>query len=141
MGTAIEVAKFLSVQGGVLLKPANPRISLGATIDLASIAVVPLGIVATYNLDLSGRAGPVDKFSVEAKVNLGDRGRSALAARAEELFLLGVEQYADGNYAQAVELWRQVLEIEPAHQAAADNIRTAEEALSLQRGRAAGASE
>lgn len=134
LGTNVEVARFLSFQGGVLLKPANPRISLGATIDLASITVAPLGIVATYNLDLSGRAGPVDKFSVEAKVNLGDQGRGALAQRAEELFLLGVEQYADGRYAKAVELWKQVLEIDPGHQAAADNIRTAEEALSLQRG-------
>ncbi len=141
VGTTVEVARFLSVQGGVLLKPANPRISLGATFDLAAITVAPLGIVATYNLDLSGRAGPVDKFSVEAKVNLGDRGRSALAQRAEELFLLGVEQYADGNYAGAVELWRQVLEIDPAHQAAADNIRTAEDALSLQRGAQAGKTE
>ena len=135
-GTTVEVAKFLSIQAGVLMKPSNPRISVGATVDLASIALVPLGIVATYNLDLSGRAGPLDKFSLEARVNLGDRGRGALAQQAEDFFLLGVEQYADGNYARAIEFWRQVLEIDPDHQAAADNIRTAEEALSLQRGQA-----
>ena len=141
LGTNLEVAKFLSVQGGLLMKSANPRISLGATVDLGMVNLVPLGIVATYNLDLSGRAGPLDKFSVQAKVNLGDRGRGALAQRVEELFLLGVEQYADGNYAEAIDLWRQVLQIEPRHQAAAEDIRTAEEVLSLRRGGTAGSAE
>lgn len=141
VGTTVEVAKFISVQAGLLMKPGNPRISMGATIDLGTVTLVPLGIVATYNLDLSGRAGPLDKFSVQARVNLGDRGRGALAQQAEELFLLGVEHYADGSYAQAIEAWRQVLEIDPRHQAAAENIRTAEEALSLQGGTAAGSGE
>lgn len=141
LGTTVEIAKFLSVQGGLLMKPGNPRISVGATVDLGTVNIVPLGIVATYNLDLSGRAGPLDKFSVQAKVNLGDKGRGALAQRVEELFLLGVEQYADGNYAQAIGLWRQVLEIEPRHRAAAENIRTAEEVLSLRRDGAADTAE
>ena len=138
IGSNVEVAKFLSIQAGVLLKPANPRISLGASIDLGTIALVPLGIVATYNLDLSGKAGPIDKFSVQARVNLGDRGRGALQQKVEELFLLGVEEYANGNYARAIVYWGQVLEIEPAHQAAAENIRTAEDALSLQGGKTGG---
>ncbi len=138
IGSNLEVAKFLSIQAGVLLKPANPRISLGASIDMGTIATIPLGIVATYNLDLSGKAGPIDKFSLQARVNLGDRGRGALQQKVEDLFLLGVEEYANGNYASAIEYWRQVLEIEPAHQAAAANIKTAEDALSLQTGETGG---
>jgi hypothetical protein len=120
------------MQAGLLLKPGNPRISLGAAIDMGMINLVPLAIVATYNLDLSGKAGPIDKFSVQARVNLGDRGRGALQQKVEELFLLGIEEYSNGNYARAVEFWKQLLEIEPSHQAAAENIRTAEDALSLQ---------
>jgi len=132
IGSSVEVAKFLSMQAGLLLKPGNPRISLGAAIDMGMINLVPLAIVATYNLDLSGKAGPIDKFSVQARVNLGDRGRGALQQKVEELFLLGIEEYSNGNYARAVEFWKQLLEIEPSHQAAAENIRTAEDALSLQ---------
>jgi len=141
VGTTVEVAKFLSMQGGLLMKPGNPRISMGATVDLGTVNLVPLIVVATYNLDLSGRAGPLDKFSVQARVTLGDRGRGALAQRIEDLFLLGVEQYADENYAGAIELWQQVLEIDPRHQAAAESILTAQEALSLQRGQAARTAE
>ena len=114
---------------------------MGATVDLGTVNLVPLIVVATYNLDLSGRAGPLDKFSVQARVTLGDRGRGALAQRIEDLFLLGVEQYADENYAGAIELWQQVLEIDPRHLAAAKNILTAQEALSLQRGQAAPTAE
>jgi hypothetical protein len=141
VGSSVEVARFMSMQAGVLLKPGNPRISLGAAIDMGMINLVPLAIVATYNLDLSGKAGPIDKFSVQARVNLGDRGRGALQQKVEELFLLGVEEYSNGNYARAVEFWKQVLEIEPSDQAAVENIRTAEDALSLQGSGAGGGAE
>jgi tetratricopeptide (TPR) repeat protein len=85
-----------------------------------------------YNLDLSGRLNPLDKFSLEAKLNLGDRGRLAQRNRIDELYLSGLEAYAQGNLEEAIRLWEQVLSIEPGFQPAQDNIATARKALELQ---------
>jgi hypothetical protein len=127
VGTSVAMTSFLSVQGGVLMKADNPRLSLGALISLGT-----LNFDVNYNLDLSGQLSPLDKFSVEAKLDLGDSGRAQREARAEQLYLQGVDEFANGNYAKAIELWKQVLVIEPKYQPAADSIRTVEKTLSLQ---------
>jgi len=127
VGTSVAMTSFLSVQGGVLMKADNPRLSLGALIDLGT-----LNFDVNYNLDLSGQLSPLDKFSVEAKLDLGDSGRAEREARAEQLYLEGVDEFANGNYAKAIELWKQVLVIDPKYQPATDSIRTVEKTLSLQ---------
>lgn len=127
VGTTVAMTEFLSLQAGVLMKADNPRLSLGTCIELGT-----LNFNVNYNLDLSGQLNPLDKFSVQAKLDLGDGGRGAREAQAEKLYLQGVEEFANGNYAKAIELWKQVLVIDPKYQPAADNIRTVEKTLSLQ---------
>jgi len=127
VGTNVAVTDFLSIQGGVLMKADNPRLSLGTCLALGT-----LNFNVNYNLDLSGQLNPLDKFSVQAKLDLGDLGRSAREAQAEKLYLQGVEEFANGNYDKAIELWKQVLVIDPKYQPAEDNIRTVEKTLSLQ---------
>ncbi len=127
VGTNVAMTEFLSIQGGVLLKADNPRLSLGTTIELGT-----LNFNVNYNLDLSGQLNPLDKFSIQAKLDLGDSGRAAREAQAENLYLQGVEEFANGNYEKAIELWKQVLVIDPKYTPAADNIRTVEKTLSLQ---------
>jgi hypothetical protein len=127
LGTIVNVTDFLSVQGGVLLKADNPRISIGSALD---VGVVDL--IVNYNLDLSGQLNPLDKFSVQARFNLGDSGRAARAADNDALYLQGVEEYAKGNYEKAIALWEEVLQADPKYQPAADNIRTVKQSMALQ---------
>ena len=127
VGTNIAMTSFLSIQGGVLMKADNPRLSLGTMLELGT-----LNFDVNYNLDLSGQLNPLDKFSVEARLDLGDSGRGEREAHAEQLYLQGVDEFAGGNYAKAIELWKQVLVVDPKYQPAADSIRTVEKSLSLQ---------
>jgi len=126
-GTTVAMTSFLSVQGGVLMKADNPRISVGAALSLGTLA-----LTMNYNLDLSGSLNPVDKFSVQARFDLGDSGRSARAQEADALYLQGVEEFANGNYEKALALWEEVLKLDPKYQPAADNIRTVKQTLALQ---------
>jgi tetratricopeptide (TPR) repeat protein len=126
-GVNVAVTSFLELQGGVLLKADNPRVSIGAALDLRKVS-----FVLNYNLDLSGRLNPLDKFSIEAKLNLGDRGRQAERKQVDELYLNGLEAYAQGNLEQAIELWEQALAIDPGFTPARENIATARKALELQ---------
>lgn len=127
VGTTVAMTSFLSVQGGVLMKADNPRISVGAAVSLGTLA-----LDMNYNLDLSGSVNPLDKFSVQAKFDLGDQGRAAREQQAEALYLQGVEEFAKGNYAGAVALWEEVLKLDPKYTPAAENIRTAKQSMSLQ---------
>ncbi|GAG86404.1 unnamed protein product, partial [marine sediment metagenome] len=63
-GLNVTVTNFLSIQSGFQFKGDNPRVSIGSTIDLEKIS-----FIVNYNLDLSGRLNPLDKFSIEAKLN------------------------------------------------------------------------
>jgi hypothetical protein len=133
VGSTVAITSFLSVQGGFLASASNPKISVGAALDIGT-----LDLTMNYNLDLSGSVNPVDKFSVEARFLLGDSGRAAAAQRADELYLQGVEAYAAGDLVKAIDLWRQVLAIDPRYVPASDNIKTAQETLALQGSRASG---
>jgi len=115
------------VQAGVLMEADNPRLSLGTLISLGT-----LNFDVNYNLDLSGQLDPLDKFSVQAKLDLGDFGRSEKEAQAEQFYLQGVDEFANGDYTKAIELWKEALLVDPKYQPAADSIRTVERTLSLQ---------
>jgi hypothetical protein len=127
VGTNVLVTSFLSIQGGVLMKADNPRVSVGAALALGTLA-----LNMNYNLDLSGSLNPLDKFSVQAKFDLGDGGRSARAREADSLFLQGIEEFANGNYEKALALWQDVLKIDPTYLPAVDNIRIVQRTISLQ---------
>jgi hypothetical protein len=127
VGTSVSMTEFLSVQGGLLWKADNPRVSLGAALALGTF-----DLTVNYNLDLSGQLNPLDKFSVQAKFDLGDSGRGTRASEVERVYLQGVEEFANGNYEKAIELWQKVLAMDPKYTPAADNIRTVKRTLALQ---------
>ena len=90
-GLDVNITDFLSLQSGIQLRE-NPHISFGGALDLETIS-----FVVNYNLDLSGKINPMDKFSIEAKLNLGDSGRQALQKKVEDLYASGLEAYAAGE--------------------------------------------
>jgi hypothetical protein len=127
VGTTVAVTSFLSVQGGVLMKADNPRVSVGTALTLGTLA-----LEMNYNLDLSGSLNPVDKFSVQARFDLGDSGRGARVQEAESLYLQGVEEFANGNFEKALALWQETLKLDPKYLPALDNIRTVQQTIALQ---------
>jgi hypothetical protein len=127
-GMNIDITPFLSIQSGFRFKGDNPRISVGSTLDLEKIS-----FIVNYNLDLSGRLNPLDKFSVEAKLNLGDRGRLAMQNQVEEHYLNGLESYAKGSIIEAIKFWEMALEIDPTFTPARDHIKVAKKEVELQR--------
>ena len=126
-GIDVNFTNFFSLQSGFQLKE-NPRISLGATVDLDEVS-----FIINYNLDLSGRVNPLDKFSVEAKLNLGDGGRLALQKRVDELYANGLEAYAQGDFEQAVRDWEEALKLNPKFLPARENLDTLKERIDLQK--------
>ncbi len=109
------------------MKADNPRVSVGANLTLGTMA-----LNMNYNLDLSGSLNPLDKFSVEAKFDLGDSGRAARAQKADALYLQGIEEFANGNYEKALDLWKEVLKVDPTYLPAVEDIRTVQRTILLE---------
>jgi len=107
----------------------NPRISVGTSVNLGTV-----DLDINYNLDLSGELNPVDKFSVQARFDLGDSGRAARQKQIDSLYSQGLVEYANHNYQKAIDLWQQVLALDPGYKPAADYIATAKKTLLLQQG-------
>ncbi|HPM72671.1 MAG TPA: hypothetical protein PLE25_06840, partial [Spirochaetales bacterium] len=63
--------------------------------------------------------------------DMGDMGRTARAARAEELYLQGLDAYAAGDLPLAISYWNESLRLNPNFDPARENRDTAQEALNL----------
>ncbi len=126
-GLNVVITNFLSLQSGFHYKGDNPRMSLGTTVDLKNVS-----LVINYNIDLSGQLNPLDKFSIEAKLNLGDMGRLSQRNKIDNLYYTGLEEYANGNIEEAIKYWEEVLKLDPTYLPAKDNIKIAKKALELQ---------
>jgi hypothetical protein len=128
VGANVAVAEFLSLQAGMHWKPGNPRVSIGADVDLGSWSVN-----ANYNLDMSALArNPADKFSIQARIDLGDRGRGERRLRADELYAEGLREFSVGNLLKAIELWKAVLEIDLKYSPASQYIAIAQATIDIQ---------
>jgi hypothetical protein len=126
-GIDVTVTPFLSIQGGFRIKE-NPQVSVGSTLDLGQIT-----FTANYNLDLSGSINPVDKFSIEATVNLGDSGRASQRKQVDELYASGLEDFARGEFERAISEWEAALKLDPHFKPADEAIATAKKRLELQK--------
>ncbi|MFO8065532.1 MAG: UPF0164 family protein [Spirochaetota bacterium] len=127
-GASVRVTEFLAAQTGFQLRGGNPRFALGSTVDFPAVT-----LQLNYTLDLTTQVDRVDRFSVQASFNLGDRGRGERKAKVEEFYVDALEAYADGNLERAVELGNQALEIDPTFTPAAKTLENAEKMLDLQR--------
>ena len=123
-GLDVTVTDFFSIQSGFNYRGANPRFTLGGTVNLKKVS-----FVANYTLDLSSQVGNLDRFSVEAKINLGDDGRMALRNKVDEYYLEGVEEFANGNLNRAITAFEKALELDPGFTPARDYLSEVERQL------------
>jgi opacity protein-like surface antigen len=108
-GYLVQVADFFTVQGGLLIKGGNPRLSIGSSfdVDLAKITV-------NYTLDLTTQFTPLNRISVQAAFSLGDLGRGDIAKKVDTLYLNGLDEYARGEIDTAISMWEEALALDPS---------------------------
>jgi len=127
-GMDLAFTNFFSVQTGFKYRGANPKISVGAILNLAKIR-----FSINYTLDLTTYTQSVDHFSIQAQLKLGDRGRAELQAKIDEYYTSGLQAYADGRLQESIEYWDKVLELDPDFQPAKEMKVVAEKAITLQK--------
>jgi hypothetical protein len=126
-GVAIDFVKFFTFLGGLQLKGANPRLSIGGEIN-----VNDLQFNVNYTLDMTTQAAIFNRISLAAKLNLGDRGRAARQNQVEQLYIRGLKLYASGDLESAIAVWQEALAIDKRFDPAIEGISTAKTTLEIQ---------
>lgn len=107
-GGSVDITKFLSMRAGLLSKIGNLRITIGSALQLDSIA-----LDVNYTMDLLTQLQPLNRVSVAARFDFGDRGRKERAALVESHYLRGLEAYAGGDNEEALREWEAALKLDP----------------------------
>jgi tetratricopeptide (TPR) repeat protein len=149
-GIEAHATNFLSMRGGIQGKPGNIRLVMGSALRIGNSgkregpradtfgfgqAASSRGLVLdiNYSLDMLSQLQPMNRLSLGIRVDLGDQGRGAKAARVDELYLEGLEAYAQSDYPRARQCWQEALELNPQFLPALENLAILEEALDVQR--------
>jgi len=117
LGLSVNVTSFLSMRAGVLFKAGSSRVAVGSAINMDRISVD-----VNYTLDLLTQLQPLNRISLAIRFDLGDNGRSQRTSKVEELYLLGLEAYSRGNFADARLCWEEALRIDPQYNPAKDSL-------------------
>lgn len=125
IGYAMDIASFWDLHAGLLIK-GGPRLSLGT-----SISVNPLILVINYTLDLTTQTTPLNRLSIEARFDMGDRGRQERANMVDNLYILGLEAYAQDRIDEAIAYWQEALNLDPYFDPAREGLRLAAGYLDL----------
>ena len=103
-GVILAFTKQFNLLMGAEFKGGNPRFSVGSELQLTNAR-----LNFNYTLDLTSSFNPINRISVSAKILLGDRGRAERQAQIDQLYLKGLEYYANSEWEKAIEEWQAVL--------------------------------
>ena len=117
LGLSVNVASFLSMRAGFMLKAGSSRITVGSAVNLDRVA-----LDINYTLDMLTQLQPLNRISLAVRFDLGDNGRSQIAGKVEELYLLGLEAYSRGNFADARLCWEEALRLDPRFDPAKESL-------------------
>ncbi len=120
------ITNFFSLQAGMLVKGGNPKISLGSELNWKKMT-----FSLSYSLDLTSSLNPVNRISLSAKLNLGDRGRSELQGIIDSMYTQGLNYYVSGEFTQAIAIWEETLLLSPRFDPALDGIVAANQSIQL----------
>ena len=104
IGIDWTVTSYLEFMAGFRLKGGNPRFSLGSEFKIKKFI-----FDVNYTFDLTSSLNPVNHFSLSARVALGDRGRKIKQENCDKYYTMGLDEYAKGNYDEAVKWWTEAL--------------------------------
>jgi hypothetical protein len=126
-GVSVVFTDFFATQAGFQLKGGDPRITLGADVNLTSFA-----IHVNYILDMTTQFGALDNFSIQMRFNFGDRGRGARQRAIEIEYLNALDSLAKGDLNSTIQLCRQILTNDPSFDPARETLRNALRSQDLQ---------
>jgi hypothetical protein len=124
VGILANVTSFFRLQGGLLMKGADPRISLGSSFELELMRVS-----VNYTLDLTTQFTPLNRISIQASFALGDGGRADLAKKVDTLYLNGLDAYARGDNKGAVVYWTEAVRLDPTFDPAQESLLVVQAAV------------
>ncbi|MCR4952751.1 MAG: UPF0164 family protein [Treponema sp.] len=125
-GTAIDITKNFTLLAGFNLKGANPKISAGTEFTFQKVC-----FNFNYTLDLASSINPINRISLSAKINLGDRGRSQNLSKIDELYTRGLVFYYNSDWENAIATWEEILEIDSHYDPAILGIKSAKSQMEL----------
>ena len=125
-GINAVMTDFFSIHAGFSHRGSNPKFTIGSKLVLEKI-----NLNINYTLDMTTQLAAVDKFSIEATLPLGDRGRRADSRKVDEYYIAGLESYAKGDLSKAIEYWKAALELNPQFQPASENMIVVQTAIKL----------
>ncbi len=126
-GVSTTVTKFLTMRTGLLAKGTNMRFTIGSAVTLMGI-----DIDINYTLDLLTQLQPLNRVSLGARFNLGDGGRGEKTKKVDELYLRGLEEYANGNLDEAIRYWEEALVLDRGFDPAREGLQTIKAARALE---------
>lgn len=128
-GMDLRVTDFFALQSGFHYRGGNPRFSLGS-----ELLTEAMSFNVNYTLGLDTQvAAPMDRLSVVASLDMGDRGRYTRQKMAESQYIAGLEAYATGSLREAVAYWQAALELDPRFTPAEENLETALKSIELEK--------
>jgi hypothetical protein len=125
---SVGVTDFLSMRGGIMGKSGNFRLTVGSALNLKKIS-----LDVNYTMDLLTQIQPLNRVSLGVRLDLGDQGRSRLAAEVDRLYLEGLDAYAQGDYSLARHNWTEALKLNPQFVPAQESLAILEEVIAVQR--------
>ncbi len=125
-GVILAFTKQFSLLAGAEIKGGNPRFSVGSELQLSNAR-----LNFNYSLDLTSSLNPVNRISLSAKILLGDRGRAERQKLIDELYLKGLEYYANAEWEKAIEQWELVLKINKRYDPAILGIDSAKSQIDM----------
>lgn len=125
-GTSIQCTDFFSFQAGFLLSGANPRISFGTEFNVRDFL-----ININYTFDMTSSVNPINRISLCAKMDLGDRGRKSLQNSVDALYSEGLGLYNEEKLEEAIIVWEEALKLDNTFDPARECIEKAKIMLDL----------
>ncbi len=126
-GLNAEIASFVSAHTGVLIKTGKPRFTIGADVMLKNFT-----LQTNYTLDLASRLELFDRMSVAIKVDLDTVKQLIVRDNVQELYLEGLDVYAQGNLTSAIRYFENCISLDPTFKPAKEMLQTAQNALALE---------
>ena len=123
LGLSLNVTGFLSMRTGLLVKAGGSRVTVGSAVNLDKIS-----FDINYTLDLLTQfQQPLNRVSLGFRVDLGDKGRQQKSDKVDELYLLGLDAYSQGNLNDAKLCWEEALRIDPKFDPAKEGLAMMED--------------
>jgi hypothetical protein len=127
LGVAVQITPFFSAQTGFLYRLGDSRFTLGATLELPDVT-----LVTNYTLDRATQFERFNRISIQAQLNLGDRGRGELRDKVDQLYLDAWAASVGGELETAVRMLNEALALDPTFVPATELLETTQRTLDLQ---------